>query len=460
MSLRNDIADFCTHLTFDALPKEVVQFTKLSLMDEICLMIAGRRTYSDDYPDIAQFMKDIGGKEESTIVPLGWKVPCLNAALVNTSYGISTSFDAVHGNPVLHLPAALYPALIAVAESQKAGGKELILATVIGAEIMTRVALSLGRHLAYARAFHRTSVCAPFACAAGAGKLLGLGKDELANAFSLAAVQAAGSQVWAGPIYPTSWSFQVSRAAQSGVMAAMLAKIGFSGADEIFENERGFLRAYSEKPDPPKLTEELGNRYDIMGLPFKRFNVGIYVISSIETLIEMLQEHEITVDAIEEVTVRYATAVMPLIGIPEYPGNRACTHISARYILAVTAHLGADVEYNLDASGPAYRQDPGVVTLFKKINISGDPELDKVFPQKKSCILTIKRKDGKVFSRRNDGPSKGDPEKPMLRADIEKKFNKMTLPILGREKADKLKEMIDDLENINDISRLVGLMSA
>jgi 2-methylcitrate dehydratase PrpD len=184
------------------------------------------------------------------------------------------------------------------------------------------------------------------------------------------------------------------------------------------------------------------------------------VISSIETLIEMLQEHEITVDAIEEVTVRYATAVMPLIGIPEYPGNRACTHISARYILAVTAHLGADVEYNLDASGPAYRQDPGVVALFKKINISGDPELDKVFPQKKSCILTIKRKDGKVFSRRNDGPSKGDPEKPMLRADIEKKFNKMTLPILGREKADKLKEMIDDLENINDISRLVGLMSA
>jgi 2-methylcitrate dehydratase PrpD len=460
MSLRNDIAKFCTDLTFDALPKEVIQFTKLSLMDEICLMIAGRRTYSDDYPDIAQFMKDMGGKEESTIVPLGCKVPCINATLVNTSYGISTSFDAVHRNPVLHLPAALYPAMLAVGESQKSSGKDLILAIVIGAEIMTRVALSLGRHLAYARAFHRTSVCAPFACAAGAGKLLRLGMDELSNAFSLAAVQAAGSQVWAGPIYPASWSFQVSRAAQSGVMSAMLAQIGFSGADQIFEDERGFLRAHSEKPDPEKLTEELGKRYDILGLPFKRFNVGIYVISSIETLIDMLQEHEITFDMIEEMTVRYANAVMPLIGIPEYPGNRACTHISARYILAVTAHLGADIEYNLEASGPAYRQKPSVIELFKKISIIGDTELDKVFPEKKSCILTIKRKDGKVFSQRNDRPFKGDSENPMSRADIERKFNKMVIPVLGREKADKLSGMIDDIENIKDVSQLVNLMIA
>jgi 2-methylcitrate dehydratase PrpD len=241
-------------------------------------------------------------------------------------------------------------------------------------------------------------------------------------------------------------------------MAAMLAKLGLSGADEIFEDDRGFLKAHSEKPDPEKLTEDLGKRYDITGLPFKRFNVGIYIISSIETLIDMLREHEINVDMIEEITVRYANAVMPLIGIPEYPGNRACTHISARYILSVTAHLGADVEYNLEASAPAYRQNPSVIALFNKINIIGDTELDKVFPEKKSCILTIKRKDGKVFSRRNDKPFKGDSENPMSRADIERKFSKMVVPILGREKADKLMILINDIENINDVSRLVDLM--
>ena len=86
--------------------------------------------------------------------------------------------------------------------------------------------------------------------------------------------------------------------------------------------------------------------------------------------------------------------------------------------------------------------------------------MDKVFPEKKSCILTIKRKDGKVFSQRNDRPFKGDSENPMSRADIERKFNKMVIPTLGREKTDKLMRTIDDIENINDVSQLVDLMIA
>ena len=457
MSIRQEMARYCAGLTFDALPKNVVEFTKLVLMDQIGLMVAGVRTYSDDFPDIARLMKDVGGREESSIVPSGGKIPCLNATLVNTSFGISTSFDAVHRNPVLHLPAALIPAMIAVGEKEKASGRDLILATVVGAEIMTRVALALGRHLVYARAFHRTSICGPFASAAGAGKLLGLGQTESAEALSLAAVQAAGSQVWTGPLYPGSWSFQVGRAAQSGVMAAMLAQIGLTGPDRIFEDERGFLRAYSEKPEPMMLTEGLGERYDILGIPFKRFTVGIYIITGMEALIDMRRKDEVRAEQIEAMTIRLPTAVMPLVGFPEYPGNRACAHVSTRYMLAVTAYMGADIEYNLEAAGGAYRRDPRVVDLFERINIVGDPELDKAFPEKKSCIITIKTKDGKQLSRRNDGPSKGDPENPLSKEDIEKKFNTMVTPVLGRDKAGQLRSMIHQLEKIADVSQLVDL---
>ena len=328
MTIRNELSELCLNLSFDALPEDVVEHTKVCLMDQICLMVAGQTTFLEDYPDIAKFMNTLGGKEESTIVGTGDKIPCLHATLVNTAVGVSTSFDAMHKSAILHLPAALFPATIAVAEKQKASGRDLILAIVAGTEIMARIGICLGPRNAYARGFHPTSICGPFGCAAAAGRLLGLGKGEMAEALSIAAVQAAGSSVWAGAVYPATWSFQIARAAQSGVLSAMLAQIGFCGVDNIFEDERGFLNAHSESPDPTKLTEGFGRSYEITELTLKRFGVGIYILTSIETLLEMLETYEITADKIEEITVKLPTVVIPLVGFPEYRENRATAYVS------------------------------------------------------------------------------------------------------------------------------------
>ena len=458
MSIRHELAHFCTKITFDALPEDVIQHTKLCLMDQICHSLAGPLTYLEDYPDIAKFMKDVGGKEESSLIGLGGKIPCLNATLVNTAIGVSTSFDAIHKSTIIHLPAVLFPAMIAVAEKQKASGRDLITAVVIGTEIMARFGISMGPQNIYARGFHPTSICGPLGCAAGAGRLLGLGEKELADAFIVASVQAAGSSVWAGPVYPATWSFQIARAAQSGVMAAMLAQIGFSGFDTIFEDERGFLHAYSEKSELVKLTQGLGKNYEIKELILKRFCVGVYLMTSIEALLEILQTHEVTPDQIKEITVKLPTVVMPLVGFPEYPDNRAATYVSTRYILAVTAHIGSNIAYNMEISGPKNRKDPQIIDLFNRIHIVGDPELDKVFPEKKSCILTIRTKDGKQFSQRNDGPFKGDPKNPLSVEDIETKLNKMTLPILGQEKVNQLISMVKQLDRLDDVSKLVDLL--
>ncbi|MFX0202133.1 MAG: MmgE/PrpD family protein [Candidatus Hodarchaeota archaeon] len=456
--IRDEIAHFCAKMTFDALPEETVQLTKVCLMDQICLMIASNGTYTEDYPDIVKFVREMGGKQESTIIGSGGKVPCLNATLVNTAIGVNEHFDAVHKSTILHVPASLLPGLLAVAENQKTNGKDLILAAVIGSEIMTRFGMSLRPRETYARGFHPTAVCAPLGCAVGAGKLLGLEEGELAEALSIASTQAAGSSVWGGPIHPATWSFQVGRAAESGVMAAMLAQIGFSGVDRIFEDERGFFYAYSQNPDPTKLTEGLGQRYDIRELSFKRFGVGIYIMTSIEALLQILHEHEISAENIEEITVKLPTVVVPLVGFPAYPENRACTHLNTRYILAATAYMGSDMIYNMELFGPKRRKDPRVIELFKRIDLVGDPELDKLFPEKKPCILGIKTKDGEQFSQRNDGPFKGDPENPLSEGDVETKFNKITVPILGPQKASQIISMIKQLDVLDDISQLVDLL--
>jgi len=458
--IRDEFAEFCTTLDFGSLTEDAVRFAKLCWMDQIGLLIASNRTYLEDYPDIGELMTQMGGRQESTVIGTGKKIPCLNATLANTAIGINDHFDAVHKSTIIHLPAALLPALLAVAERQKASGKELILATVIGAEVMARFGIAMGASSTYARGFHPTSVCAPLGCAAGAGKLLGLDRTQFAEALSVAAVQASGSSVWAGPVYPASWSFQAAKGAESGVLAALLAQTGFTGVEDIFDHARGFLNAYSQKSDPSKLTAGLGKNFEIAEVSFKRIGVGVYIMTAIEGLIETIAKNRINPDEIETIAVKLATVVVPLVGFAGYPENRAATHLNTRYILAVTAYRGNDVFYSMEPFGSENRKDARIADLFKKIDIIGEPDLDKSFPQEKACILEIKTKDGRQFIHRNNGPFKGDPANPLSADDIETKFNKMTAPILGPQKAAKIVSAIKDLDRLEDVATLVDLMIA
>jgi 2-methylcitrate dehydratase PrpD len=104
------------------------------------------------------------------------------------------------------------------------------------------------------------------------------------------------------------------------------------------------------------------------------------------------------------------------------------------------------------------RRNPKVIDLFNRIKIVGDSQLDKLCPEKKPCIVTVKKKDGKRFSQRNDGPFKGDPENPLSAEDLERKFKKMTIPILGKRKAGEILRVIKQLERLNEISQLVDLL--
>ena len=460
--IRDTFAEFCATTEYGALTEDSIRFAKLCWMDQIGLLIASTQTYCEDYPDIGALMSGIGGIPESTVIGTGKKIPCLNAALANTATSINDHFDAVHKSTIIHLPAALLPALLAVAERQHASGKDLILASVIGAEVMARFGIAMGATSTYARGFHPTSICAPLGCAAGAGKLLGLNKTQFAEALSIAAVQASGSSVWAGPVYPASWSFQVAKGAESGVLAALLGQAGFTGVDNIFDHERGFLNAFSQKSDPAKLTEGLssGKANEIAEVSFKRIGVGVYIMTAIEGLIEIIEKNKINPAEISAITVKLATVVVPLVGSPGYPENRAATHLNTRYILAVSAYRGNDVFYSMDPFGAANRADQRIVDLFKKIEIGGDPELDRGFPQEKACILEISTNDGRKVVHRYNGPFKGDPANPLSADDIDRKFNTMTVPILGQKRAAKLASVIKDLDQLDNVSRLVELMIA
>ncbi|MBI4333620.1 MAG: MmgE/PrpD family protein [Chloroflexi bacterium] len=457
MFLRDQLAGFCSGLRFDDLPRDVVEFTRLLITDQVGVTIAGARNHLNaGDADVAAFFKELGGKGESSLVGEGCKVPCLNAAYCNTVVGFGG--DAMHRSAV-HL-SCLVPAAIAAAERQQASGKDLILATVAGVEVIARVAQALGSDSVYNRGFHPTSLCAPFGCAVAAGKLLGLGKAALSEALSIAATQAAGSSLWPQlPHAPRTTRTQVGNAAQSGVMAALLARLGVVGAASIFEDPRGFLAGHSANPDPARLTSGLGTVWEVKNTTFKRFWVGIYNVPGLEALLWLMREHRIRPEDIQGMTYKLPTAVVPLVGSPDYPLNDSMK--SSRYVLAVTAYKGEKgMLLNREYQNEANLKDPGHIELFKLIDVVADPELDKFFPGKWPCVLTVRTRDGREFTRFHDQPAKGEPENPFTPREIEAKFRKVVSPVMNPDKMDRLLAILRHLEDVDDISEMASLMAS
>lgn len=468
MAIRDQLAQFCSDLEFEDLSRDVVEFTTLVIRDRIAMTAVAASIDPDRQLQVERislpgFFKEMGGKEESSLVTQGCKVPCINAAFFNTviSFGV---FDYFH-RAAIHLFSCLIPAAMAVAEREHASGKELILSTVIGSEIMARAGMALGAaNDVYNRGFHPTAICVPIGCAVATGKLLGLGQDELAEAISIAAVQGAGAPPWVqSRKSPFTHRISSGRSAQGGVLAALLARMGVAGISAIFEDRRGFLAAHSPNPDPSKLTEGLGTVYELKQSATSRYGVGGYIVPGIVALIDILKKHQIRAEDIAQMTLKLPAAVVPVVGSPVYPSVDASgsTNRSARYILAFTACKGEEaISYSLDYKTEDNLRDPRHVEMFKLIDVVAEPELDKLFVGTHPGILTLRTRDGREFSQFHQGALKGSPEDPFTEQDIEDKFTRLVVPNMPQQRSDRMLKILRQLEEVDDVSELAELMAA
>lgn len=242
--IRDALAEFSTSLTYESLPVSVVAEVKRLLLDHVASMLGGPRAFAAEMPELPKLIRARGGAPESTVIGVAGKYPVNGAVLSNTAMGF-TGCDAWHKTSTMHVPAVLFSAAIAVAESFRSSGRQLVEAIVAGAEVMIRVSEALGPRNISARGFHPTSVCGPIGCAVETGRLLNLVQAQMAEAISAAAVHAAGSSVWRGSRTPATFCVQIGRAVETGVFSAQPAAEGCLGIADVFENSRGFPVAYA-----------------------------------------------------------------------------------------------------------------------------------------------------------------------------------------------------------------------
>lgn len=249
------LADFVTTARFSDLPEEAVHEMKRVVLDSIGCALAGHVIGKGQAA--ARLAARLGGTPESTIIGTNDKVSCTNAALANGELINALDNDALprtKSGPVAHDFPILVPPPLAMAESTRASGEDLILALALGTELSVRLrSAEKGRppiadgpdrgklHWPMVHGYSAVSLGA----AAAAGKILDLDRENMANAIGIAGCIAPPNLVrkWMVTAPARSTKYGPSGwGAQAGISAALLADMGYTGDTDVLEGEYGFWR--------------------------------------------------------------------------------------------------------------------------------------------------------------------------------------------------------------------------
>ena len=380
-----EVARWVAHLRYSDLPPRTKETVRIALLDTLGCGVYG---HSTPWAKMILQWARTGAPARGEATVWGESAPSLraaDAALVNGVAAHGFELDDYH-NAKLHAGAVVIPAALAMAEKLDASGERLVTAIAAGYEVMIRSSLAMNPSATRLRGWHITGICGPFGAAAASAVLLGLNDEQTAWALGLAGTQ--GSGVWAFNADGTmSKRFHAGRAAYSGVLAAELAAIGFTGPTQIYEfHDGGVLKAYSDKSDPAPLTAELGKIYRLDTNRIKPYSCCGSTHSYVDAAFELRRRLGTPWNAKLRVRVGLAKVVDVQCGFDYFPTSALNAQMSLRYVVAAALLEGQALPPQFS---DAKLSDPAIVALAQRIDLEHDPALDKLYPQQFAAWIAV-----------------------------------------------------------------------
>lgn len=370
------------------------------------------------------------------------------AALVNGALSHIVEMDDVERVSVIHPAAVVIPAALAVADEVGASAEQLLAAIAAGYEVAIRIGGAVGgQHYFH---FHNTSTCGVFGAAVAAGWLYGLDQSQLVWALGSAGTQAAG--LWEfNTEGAQSKPLHTGRAAANGVLAALLARGGISGATRILEGERGFFAGLAPEGHLPRVVERLDGPLKIGEVSIKPHASCRHTHAPIDAalrlrdqLIKDSSDQALTEVLSIKVAVYQAAQVLCDKADPQ---TVADAKFSLQYCIAA-ALLRGQVGLEQFAAETLGAKD--IRQLLAKVTVMVDDHHESRYPQCWSATVTVTSHHGKVYTVEVANP-KGDPENPLTQAELEEKFRRLAEYGLAAESATAAAQQVLDW-----VSALVG----
>lgn len=447
------LAEFVCGLKFKDLPEEIRRRVRFSALDNIGVTLAG---HCHESARVAvDLMRSYGGAPESTVFGYEGKLPAHASALANSVAAYSTELDdhISHTHSLNHPGVVTWPAAFAVAEKVRASGEQLMVSAVVGYEVTSRLNVATTD---LDRGFHLTAACGNFGAAATAASLLGLTPDQLAYAFGICGGMASGSSEFR---YTGAWTkpLQAGWACHGGIISAELALRGFTGPSTILEGKSGFFRSYVGEGNYKieALTENLGRAFEFGDIIYKPFACKGEIHSPLTAAQQLLKEHKVNPDQIDQVTVKTRESLVHLGTTPAELRLRPKTTLDAQYSLpfslATFLHFGQAL---LGEFGEKARNHPRVLDLASRVHCIGDPEMDRRYPAEEPSVVTLRMKDGKEYTAAVSC-AKGSLASPMTEEELKEKFRILTEGILAKASVDIIIDRALNLERLKDVTALI-----
>ncbi|MDN7244982.1 MmgE/PrpD family protein [Planococcus shenhongbingii] len=443
MELSKKLAEYSLGLTYEKLPAEVVEFTKLCILDYFGSAIAG----SEKVPVqmISELAKEMGGAEQAHLVT-GGRSSILNAALVNGAASHVMELDDIHKGSIIHAATVVIPAALAVAEWKEISGKELIAAVVAGYEVCFRIGEAVSpSHYYY---WHNTATCGTFGAAIAAAKLLDLTVEQTIAALGNAGTQAAGLWEFIEDGAMTK-QLHTGKAAMNGLLAALLAQKGFTGPQKILEGNRGFFKAMSEEYDVSRITEGLGEEFKIMENSFKIHASCRHTHHAVDLLIDIFNERHPALEEIESVTVQSYQVALNITD-NDNPKTQYAAKFSLQFCSALALLKGSAT---LDDFSDSMLWNEEIRQLLKKVKVVTDPQIDASYPKQWGAAVEVRLANGETVRKQTDFP-KGDPENAVTAQELRDKFLNMT----SKYPEQKRQQIADDLLELEKVENIEKVM--
>ena len=434
--------EFVTSTRFESLDPETVQQTKKVILDLIGVSLAGYQAMA--FPKmVVDYFLEIGGKEEATVIQGKKKIPAVHAAFANASCAHALDMDDGHRFAASHPGVVVIPASIAAAEMTGASTKALITGIVVGYDVMIRIGKAITPS-SLNRGFHITGITGPFGAAAAAANIMGLTREETIGALGMAGLQSAGliqvnHEVEGSMVKPLN----PARASSSGLLSCILAQKGARGPLEIFEGQDGYLKAFADEAKADLLTRDLGRDYEISKVYFKLYSACRHAHAPLDAAFEAFRKSDGKIEEIDKIVVETYPAAVRLAGIPH-----ATTPSSGRFSIAFSVALAL---VKGDAGADKYCEenvrDRTIQDLAGKVELVASERWEAVYPQQRGATVTIVNKDGGSVSAEVD-LARGEPENPASWEEINRKLLLNAVTLIGEDEADKLSQVIMNIDQI------------
>jgi 2-methylcitrate dehydratase PrpD len=236
--------------------------------------------------------------------------------------------------------------------------------------------------------------------------------------------------------------------ARNGVNAAMMVQSGWTGVGDILSGPDNFIQTYSPKADPSGLIEQLGERFEVGLTTIKRWTVGAPIQSPLDALELMRKKHPFEPGQVQQVVARLDKAGANTVN------NREMANICLQHLMAVMI-IDKTVSFR-ESHDNERMKDPAVMALRSKVQLTPDPELDKLLP-KRVAIVEVTLIDGTKLTEKVDAV-RGTPENPMDREEIVAKARDLIAPVLGANQCTALIDKILNVEKLKNIRELRPLL--